>query len=184
MSKETKIAIIGGIFGILAAVIGAVIGGIFLLRSTAPVQSNATPTPSLVSSTSAPTQSNSSTTFPPVATQAAQPTYSDIRGTYSLYYYYQNSGTSFGATLQITQQNQQNFQGTLTNSTASFPINRGTVYQNGGIGFVIIESDSAGNQITITYTGTGEAGTGWQGTWSGSNGTQGTWYTTGRLFMP
>src|SRR6266581_3222170 len=123
MSKETKIAIIGGIFVILAAVIGAVIGG-----------------------------------------------------TYSLYYYYQNSGTSFGATLQITQQNQQNFQGTLTNSTASFPINRGTVYQNGGIGFVIIESDSAGNQITITYTGTGEAGTGWQGTWSGSNGTQGTWY--------
>ncbi len=145
MSKETKIAIIGGIFVILAAVIGAVIGGIFLLRSTAPVQSNATPTPSLVSSTSAPTPSNSSTTFPPVATQAAQPTYSDIRGTYSLYYYYQNSGTSFGATLQIT---------------------------------------SAGNQITITYTGTGEAGTGWQGTWSGSNGTQGTWYTTGRLFMP
>jgi hypothetical protein len=182
MSKETKIAIIGGIFGILAAVIGAVIGGIFLLRGTAPVQSNATPTPSLVSSTSAPTQSNSSTTFPPVATQTAQPTYSDIRGTYSLYY--QNSGTSFGATLQITQQNQQNFQGTLTNSTASFPINRGTVYQNGDIRFVIIESDSAGNQITITYTGTGEAGTGWHGTWSGSNGTQGTWYTTGRLFMP
>jgi hypothetical protein len=178
MSKEMKIALISA----AATILAAIITGIFLLRSTAPVPSNATPTPSLVSSTPAPTQSNSSTPFPPVATQTAQPTYSDIRGTYSLYY--QNSGTSFGATFQITQQNQQNFQGTLTNSTASFPINNGTVYQNGDIRFVIIESDSAGNQITITYTGAGEAGTGWQGTWSGINGTQGTWYTTGRLFMP
>jgi len=123
---------------------------------------------------------------PPSSTAAPtySATYSDIRGTYSLYYQRSGTGTIFGATLQITQQNQQNFQGTLTNSTARFPINNGTVYQNGDIRFVIIESDSAGNQITITYTGTGEAGTGWQGTWSGSNGTQGTWYTTGRLFMP
>src|SRR5260221_7323795 len=108
-------ALIVAVFGPLLV---AILPGIFANNHSTP-----TPTPSLVSSTSAPTPSNSSTTFPPVATQAAQPTYSDIRGTYSLYYYYQNSGTSFGATLQITQQNQQNFQGTLTNSTASFPIN-------------------------------------------------------------
>ena len=50
MSKETKIALIGGICAILAAIIGAVIGGYFLLRSTAsPSTGNIAPTPTVAS---------------------------------------------------------------------------------------------------------------------------------------
>lgn len=112
MSKETKIALIGA----AATVLAAIITGIFYLHSTASGQSNASSTSPLVSSTSALTQSNSSATFPPVATQAAQPTYPDIRGTY--YGQVQDpSGSSGSFTLDITQQNQQSFQGTITGTS-------------------------------------------------------------------
>ena len=172
MSKEMKIALIGA----AAIVLAAIISGIFLLRSTAPG-----PTPTVNQATPTPTTDQVQGATPP-PTQTAQPTYSDIRGTYSLYYQRSGTGPIFGATLQITQQNHQNFQGSLTNSISS-PINNGTVDQNRNIWFTVIESDS-GNQITVTYTGAAQFDGSWRGTWSGSNGTQGTWYTTGRLFMP
>ena len=50
MSKETKIALIGGICAILAAIIGALIGGYFLLRSTSTSSAgNVSPTPTVAS---------------------------------------------------------------------------------------------------------------------------------------
>lgn len=50
MSKETKVALISGIFAILAAIIGAVIGGYFLLRSNGSSStSNVTATPTVAS---------------------------------------------------------------------------------------------------------------------------------------
>lgn len=177
MSKETKIALIGA----AATVLAAIISGIFLLHSTASGQPNASSTSSLVSSTSALTQSNSSATFPPVATQAAQTTYPDIRGTYSGQEQDPVTGSSGSFTLDITQQSQQSFQGTLTGTlgmlSGSSPINNGTVNPNGDIQFTITGLDANNNQMTETYTGTAQGGGGWNGTVSINNGAaQRTWY--------
>lgn len=173
MSKEVKAALIGGVFAIVAAIIA----GLFALHSTASVQSNTYPTSQPISSTSAPIQSNSSASSPLVATQAVQTTYPDIRGTY--YGQEQDSAGSSGSfTLDITQQNQQSFQGTLTGTSGILsgitPIN-GTVNPNGDIQFTITGSDANNNQITETYMGTAQSGGGWNGTVSVSNGGQRTW---------
>jgi hypothetical protein len=182
MSKEVKAALIGGVFAIVAAIIA----GLFALHSTASVQSNASPTSPIASSTSTLTQPNQSATFPLVATQPAQSTYPDIRGTYDLMS--QNTVTRYSVSVNfvITQQNQQNFQGALSKDYQSTPIN-GIVDQNGDIQFTDVETDTAdhlatdveadtaGNQVTITFTGTAQSGGSWQGTWSASDSSQGTW---------
>jgi hypothetical protein len=175
MSKEMKAALVGGFFAIVAAIIG----GLFVIHNTASVQSNNSQSSQTISSTSTTIQSNSSANFPPVATQAAQPTYPDIRGTYSGQEQNSSTGSSGSFTLTITQQNQQSFQGTLTGTSVtlsgSSPIN-GTVDQNGDIQFTMTALDNNNNQMTETYTGFAQSGGGWNGTYSVSNGYQGTWY--------
>lgn len=168
-----KAAIVGGIFAIVAALIPVLIA----LHSTASSQSNTSSNSPQISSTSAPVQSNSSTTFPPVSTQPAQSTYPDVRGTYSITLQSILTGLSVSWTLTITQQNQGNFQGSISNNGGSNPIT-GTVDRNGNIQFTGYGTDSSGNQETLTFTGTVQSGGGWRGTYSANFGDEGTWYTT------
>jgi hypothetical protein len=75
VSIEVKVAIIGGVFAVLATVIGGIIGGVFLLRSTSANQPTPAPSPTIVQSSTvqplpSPTQSQTtvSTTSQPSTT--------------------------------------------------------------------------------------------------------------------
>lgn len=112
-------------------------------------------------------------------TKDSQSPYPHIQGTYSGGATdYANYPLLYVFTLAITQQNQQSFQGTYAESFPAdsyYSSNNGTVDQNGTIQFTITGSDSNGNQVTITYTGTAQSSGGLHGTWSNSNGVKGTW---------
>jgi hypothetical protein len=79
-------------------------------------------------------------------------------------------------TLDITRQNQQDFGGTCTLGSNSFPIQNGTVDTSGNIQFSINATDAAnGNHVIVTFTGTAQSGGGWQGSSSDTDNNQGTW---------
>ncbi len=83
-------------------------------------------------------------------------------------------------TLDITQQNQQRFEGTCTTvdslfGTNTFILEHGTVDRIGNIQFTLTGTNLAGSTLIRTFIGTSQSGGGWQGTFSDSGGNQGTW---------
>ena len=83
-------------------------------------------------------------------------------------------------TLDITQQNQQRFEGTCTTinslfGTNTFTLEHGTVDRGGNIQFTIVGTNFSGNTLIRMFTGTSESGGGWEGTFSDTGGNRGTW---------
>jgi len=106
------------------------------------------------------------------------PTPPNIQGSYSGETTASGSSSSNQMTLDITQQNQQDFGGTFTLGSTGVPIQSGTVDTSGNIQFSInLGSDANGNNVTVTFTGTAQSGGGWKGSFSDPSQThQGTWY--------
>ena len=144
------------IIGLIVVVVLAVIGLAATHNSPTPLPPSPTPVPTLT------------ITLPP-----SPP---NIQGTYSGETTASGSSSSNQMTLDITQQNQQDFGGTFTLGSTSVPIQSGTVDTSGKIQFSINTTDSAnGNNVTVTFNGTAQSGGGWQGSWSNTNNNQGTW---------
>jgi hypothetical protein len=86
-------------------------------------------------------------------------------------------------TLDITQQNQQRFEGTCTmvNSllgTNIFTLEHNAVDRSGNIQFTLTGTNSNGDTIIRTFRGNSQSSGGWKGTFSDSNGNEGTWSAT------
>lgn len=89
------------------------------------------------------------------------------------------SGIPTQMTLDITQQNQQRFEGTCTTvdslfGTTTFTLEHNTVDRSGNIQFALTGTNLAAITM-ITFIGTSQSGGGWKGTFSDTNGNQGTW---------
>ena len=101
-----------------------------------------------------------------------------IQGSYSGSFQFSTS-SSLASTmsLDITQQNQQDFGGTCTLGNTVFTIQNGTVDTSGNIQFSINAVDRTNNTpVTVTFTGNAQSGGGWQGTFSATDNEQGTWF--------
>lgn len=106
--------------------------------------------------------------------------YPDIQGIYSGSFQFSTGGIPTQMTLDITQQNQQRFEGTCTTvnslfGTNTFTLEHGTVDRNGSIQFTVTGTNLAGDTLVRTFMGTTQSGGGWQGTFSDTGGNQGTW---------
>ncbi len=114
----------------------------------------------------------------PTPVPTSVPTSPNIQGTYSGETTASGSSSSNQMTLDITQQNQQDFGGTCTlESGFPYPIQNGTVDTSGNIQFSINLTDANGNNVTVAFTGTAQSGGGWKGSFSDPSQTyQGNWY--------
>src|SRR6266516_2130811 len=165
----------------LVLIIGGLVIGVFAYnhqqfnnQSTATASANQA-TQDAISAQQTQDAVNAQQTQDAQATQSAQPSFPNIQGTYTGSFQSTSASSSSQMTLDIVQQNQQDFGGTCTLGSTNFTIHNGTVDTSGNIQFSIDATDSNGNNVTVTFTGTAQSSGGWQGSFSDTGGGQGTW---------
>src|SRR5206468_934731 len=112
------------VFGLIGLV---VVGGIALAASLSPSPPPQPPFPTSVptsdqSSFPTPTPTSDQPSFPTPTPTSDQPSFPNIQGTYSGGHELSTSSSPTSMTLDITRQNQQDFGGTCTLGSNSFPI--------------------------------------------------------------